>query len=128
MDILLPTCGRTQEALCSSSDDTSADQPATDRGRGGAPVQILQATCGEILEARCVHTVMTTAMISGPEIARGGGGGVPVEMLPSMSCSEARPPRAMHIMSVIWAVVIKTFSLGRYWAKPKAAGATRARC
>ncbi len=26
---------------------------------------------------------------------------VPVEILPSMTCSAARPPRAMHIMSVI---------------------------
>mmetsp|Transcript_6568 Transcript_6568/g.19588 ORF Transcript_6568/g.19588 Transcript_6568/m.19588 type:complete len:225 (-) Transcript_6568:2280-2954(-) len=45
----------------------------------------------------------------------------PVEILPSMTSSAARPPSVMHIMSFNCSVVAKTFSLGRYWAKPKAA-------
>ena len=44
-----------------------------------------------------------------------------MEILPSRTCSAARPPSAMHVMSAICAVVISRFSLGRYCAKPSAA-------
>jgi len=44
-----------------------------------------------------------------------------VEMRPSRTCSAARPPRAMHVMSSICSIVISMFSLGRYCAKPSAA-------
>lgn len=37
------------------------------------------------------------------------------------TCSAARPPSAMQIMSFICSVVISTFSLGRYCANPSAA-------
>ena len=46
---------------------------------------------------------------------------LPVEILPSMTCSAARPPRAMQVMSSICSTVISMFSEGRYCAKPSAA-------
>ena len=45
----------------------------------------------------------------------------PVEILPRRTCSAARPPRAMQVMSRICSVVMSRFSLGRYCAKPSAA-------
>ena len=45
----------------------------------------------------------------------------PITPPPTPTCSAARPPSAMAIMSSICWVVISRFSLGRYWAKPRAA-------
>ena len=45
----------------------------------------------------------------------------PVEIFPSMTCSAARPPSVMHIISISCCVVARRFSFGRYCAKPRAA-------
>ena len=42
----------------------------------------------------------------------------PVEILPKMICSAARPPKAAHISSRICSVVVILLSSGKYQAAP----------
>lgn len=37
------------------------------------------------------------------------------------TCSAARPPRVMHVISKSCSFVMRRFSLGTYWANPSAA-------